>query len=144
MNIYLFGFSLRSRRLEVVGERENRRTRGLTSSLSRVFSLAHYLQVPATQAILDCFFITLRPTSVPGFPPSILTIFTTSSSKFPQVLTVVSTNGRAGNRENDLGLRCHLYYRFHKTTTNSDKSKVSFWKSPLWWIIYLLKNPWST
>ena len=99
-----------------------------------------YLQVRATQAILDCFLITLRPTSVPDFPPSILTIFTTSSSKFPQVLTVVPTNGRAGNRENDLGLRCHLYYRFHKTTTNSDKTKVSFWKSPLWWNNLFIKK----
>ena len=130
MNIYLFGFSLRSRRLEVVGERENRRTQGRHARVD-FFSRARFfscplLTIPATQAILDCFFITLRPTSVPGFPPSILTIFTTSSSKFPQVLTVVPTNGRVGNRENDLGLRCHLYYRFHKTTTNSDKSKVSF------------------
>ena len=54
--------SLRSRRLEVVGERENGRARGrhATGSLSPgvspsrapVFSCAHYFQVPATQASL--------------------------------------------------------------------------------------------
>jgi len=145
MNICFFGFNLRSRRLEVVGERGNGRTREVTPSRARVFSRAHYFQAPATQDILDCFLITLRPTSVPGFPPSILTIFTTSSSKFSQVLTVVlkrrhaaptkRTGGQSGKRTvrwlpKFLGLRCHLYYRFHKTTRNSDKSKVSFWKSP--------------
>ena len=46
--------SLRSRRLEVVGERENRRARGTVTRVSPsrapVFSCAHYLQAPATQA----------------------------------------------------------------------------------------------
>ena len=39
--------SLRSRRLEVVGERENGYARG---SHTPVFSYAHYFQAPATQA----------------------------------------------------------------------------------------------
>ena len=44
--------SLRSRRLEVAGERENGRVRGRHVSPSRapVFSFAHYFQAPATQA----------------------------------------------------------------------------------------------
>ena len=52
-----FGLSLRSRRLEVVGERENGRARGrharVSPSRTRVFSCAHYFQAPATQANLD-------------------------------------------------------------------------------------------
>ena len=40
--------SLRSRRLEVAGERENGRS--LSPSRAPVFSCAHYLQAPATQA----------------------------------------------------------------------------------------------
>ena len=42
--------SLRSRRLEVAGERENGRARE-TPSRAPVFSCAHYLQAPATQAM---------------------------------------------------------------------------------------------
>ena len=42
--------SLRSRRLEVVGERENGCARGRHA---RGFSCAHYFQAPATQA--NCF-----------------------------------------------------------------------------------------
>ena len=47
--------SLRSRRLEVVGERENRRAwgrhaRGVSPSRAPVFSCDHYFQAPATQA----------------------------------------------------------------------------------------------
>ena len=44
--------SLRSRRLEVVGERENGRARGRCAKGEGVpvFSCAHYFQVPATQA----------------------------------------------------------------------------------------------
>ena len=42
--------SLRSRRLEVVGERENGRTRGVSPSRAPVFSCAHYFQAPTTQA----------------------------------------------------------------------------------------------
>ena len=42
-------FSLRSRRLEVAGERENGRARG-----RHVFSCAHYFQAPATQATIVC------------------------------------------------------------------------------------------
>ena len=45
--------SLRSRRLEVMGERENGRTRGtqgVSPSRAPVFSCAHYFQAPATQA----------------------------------------------------------------------------------------------
>ena len=42
--------SLRSRRFEVVGERENGRARGVSPSCAPVFSLAHYFQAPATQA----------------------------------------------------------------------------------------------
>ena len=46
--------SLRSRRLEVVGERENGRARGrhprVSPSRAPVFSCAHYFQAPATQA----------------------------------------------------------------------------------------------
>ena len=45
MNIYLFGFSLRSRRLEVVGERENRRTRGRHARVD-FFSLARFFSCP--------------------------------------------------------------------------------------------------
>ena len=55
--------SLRSRRLEVVGERENGRARGrhargdslsprVSPSRARVFSCAHYFQASATQANL--------------------------------------------------------------------------------------------
>ena len=49
--------SLRSRRLEVVGEREKGRARGrhargdMRPSHAHVFSCAHYFQAPATQAI---------------------------------------------------------------------------------------------
>ena len=47
-------YSLRSRRLEVAGERENGRARGRHArrvSFSRArFSCAHYFQAPATQA----------------------------------------------------------------------------------------------
>ena len=48
-----FQTSLRSRRLEVAGERENGRARGRHASPSRapVFTCAHYFQAPATQAI---------------------------------------------------------------------------------------------
>ena len=44
--------SLRSRRLEVAGERENGRARGrhVCPSRAPVFSCAHYFQAPATQA----------------------------------------------------------------------------------------------
>ena len=44
---------MRSRRLEVVGERENGRARGRHPRGSRapVFSHAHHFQAPATQAI---------------------------------------------------------------------------------------------
>ena len=43
--------SLRSRRLEVVGERENGRARGRHACLlACVLFLAHYFQAPATQA----------------------------------------------------------------------------------------------
>ena len=46
--------SLRSRRFEVVGERENRHARGTVTRVSPsrapVFSCAHYLQALATQA----------------------------------------------------------------------------------------------
>ena len=46
--------SLRSRRFEVVGERENWRARGVSPRVSPsrapVFSRAHYFQAPATQA----------------------------------------------------------------------------------------------
>ena len=57
--------NLRSRRLEVVGERENGRARGrhvrgegplsprLSPFRAPVFSCAHYLQAPATQANLS-------------------------------------------------------------------------------------------
>ena len=57
--------SLRSRRLEVVGERENGRARGrhvrgegplsprVSPFRAPVFSCAHYLQAPATQANLS-------------------------------------------------------------------------------------------
>ena len=50
----MFVSSLRSRRLEVVGERENGRARGVRVSLSRapVVSCAHYFQAPATQVSL--------------------------------------------------------------------------------------------
>ena len=49
-------YSLHSRRLEVVGERENgrargRHARGVSRSLAHVFSCAHYFQAPATQAM---------------------------------------------------------------------------------------------
>ena len=56
---FLSVFSLRSRRLEVVGERENRRARGRHARMSplacllvarQFFSCAHYFQAPATQA----------------------------------------------------------------------------------------------
>ena len=56
-------FSLRSRRLEVVGERENERARGrhargrVSPSRAPVFSCAHYFQAPATQAIQLCFLV---------------------------------------------------------------------------------------
>ena len=47
-------FSLRSRRLEVAGERENGRARGrharVSPSRAPVFSCGHYFQAPATQA----------------------------------------------------------------------------------------------
>ena len=44
-------YSLRSRRLEVVGERENGRARGRHSpSRAPVFPCAHHFQAPATQA----------------------------------------------------------------------------------------------
>ena len=47
--------SLRSRRLEVVGTRKNRRvrTRPRVSPRAPVLSFAHYFQAPATQAILS-------------------------------------------------------------------------------------------
>ena len=54
----MFVSSLRSRRLEVVGERENGRARGKHArgegvSFSRArFSCAHYFQAPATQVSL--------------------------------------------------------------------------------------------
>ena len=44
--------SLRSRRLEVAGERENGRARGRHARGEPVFSCAHYFQAPATQAKL--------------------------------------------------------------------------------------------
>ena len=50
--------SLRSRRLEVVGERENGRARErharkkVSRSLSRVFSCTHYFQAPASKRLL--------------------------------------------------------------------------------------------
>ena len=44
--------SLRSRRLEVAGERGNGRARGRHASRAPVFSCAHYLQAPATQATI--------------------------------------------------------------------------------------------
>ena len=56
---FLSVFSLRSRRLEVVGERENRCARGRHARVSplaclllarQFFSCAHYFQAPATQA----------------------------------------------------------------------------------------------
>ena len=56
---FLSVFSLCSRRLEVVCERENRRARGRHARVSplaclvlarRFFSCAHYFQAPATQA----------------------------------------------------------------------------------------------
>ena len=56
---FLSVFSLRSRRLEVVGERENRRARGRHARVSplgclllarQFFSCAHYFQAPATKA----------------------------------------------------------------------------------------------
>ena len=43
--------SLRSRRLEVAGERENGRAKGRHARVAPVFSCAHYFQAPATQAI---------------------------------------------------------------------------------------------
>ena len=44
-------YSLRSRRLQVVGERDNGCARGRhASSRARVFSCAHYFQAPAAQA----------------------------------------------------------------------------------------------
>ena len=50
---WLYSDSLRSRRLEVAGERENGRARGRharSPSRAPVFSWAHYFQAPATQA----------------------------------------------------------------------------------------------
>ena len=52
--------SLRSKCLEVVGERENgrvrgRHARGVSPSRAPVFSCAHYFQAPATQAKSDLF-----------------------------------------------------------------------------------------
>ena len=54
--VELYACSLRSRRLEVVGERENWRTRGrharrVSFSRARFFSCALYFQAPAMQAI---------------------------------------------------------------------------------------------
>ena len=54
-------FSLRSRRLEVMGERENGRARGRHArgvSLARGVSFAHYFQEPATQATTFSIFQT--------------------------------------------------------------------------------------
>ena len=51
----MFVSSLRSRRLEVMGERENGRARGRHvrgPSRAPVFSCAHYFQAPATQVSL--------------------------------------------------------------------------------------------
>ena len=55
--------SLRSRRLEVVGERENGRARGrhargeVSPSRAPVFSCAHHFQAPATQAKKSPHFV---------------------------------------------------------------------------------------
>ena len=53
--------SLRGRRLEVVGERENGRAREtrvsrVSPSRAPVFSCAHYFQAPATQAITEALW----------------------------------------------------------------------------------------
>ena len=66
--------SLRSRRLEVAGERENGRARGRHATPSRVpvFSWAHYFQAPATQAKttikqhakMECCFARRRDTHI--------------------------------------------------------------------------------
>ena len=52
-------FSLRSTRLEVVGERENGRARGRHAP---AFSCAHYFQAPATQAMTCLVFNALLTT----------------------------------------------------------------------------------
>ena len=68
--------SLRSRRLEVVGETENGRARGrhargdcslslrVSPSRTPVFSCAHYFQAPATQAIEWMGYCLHHPTVV--------------------------------------------------------------------------------
>ena len=58
----ILSFSLRGRRLEVVGERENRRARGRRVSSPPAFCCAHYFQAPAMQAIylldrINCFSV---------------------------------------------------------------------------------------
>jgi len=61
ITLVCISISLRSRRLEEVGERENGSARGRNGgSLSRasVFSCAHYFRAPATQAISVCPYVT--------------------------------------------------------------------------------------
>ena len=63
MELALYKFSLRSRRLEVAGERENGRARG------RHARGAHYFQAPAAQAninyVMLCYVMLFSQVTVP-------------------------------------------------------------------------------
>ena len=90
--MWLLFYSLRSRRLEVAGEREDGRARGRHArgpSRAPVFSCAHYFQAPATQAN---FFVSRACFLDQSFPLSfflILTFVSQFSWNFGWLITCV-------------------------------------------------------